>query len=172
MSVHCTMTTSSVSLPPLDDVTRTLAGGIGERPVDRVFTAPSPLRAPIGNPGTSGGGEYRWRGFITGRGHDGDLPGAQACTRRVKSPPGRSGAWARSLACCWRWPDGCRRSLARCSATLDCSADCAYQLPVEFASVRFSAGLLLSRVTVAGGGGAMTNTSCWASSALVPACRE
>src|SRR5690349_54012 len=44
------MTTSSVSLPPLDDVTRTWAGGIGEMPVARLFTAPSPLRAPMAIP--------------------------------------------------------------------------------------------------------------------------
>ncbi|MNY68332.1 hypothetical protein D3C86_2060760 [compost metagenome] len=50
--------------------------------------------------------------------------------------------------------------------------DCAYQWPVVLASVKFSSGLLLSRVTVAGGGGAITNTSCWATGALVPACRE
>ncbi|MNP74798.1 hypothetical protein D3C76_1717340 [compost metagenome] len=50
--------------------------------------------------------------------------------------------------------------------------DCAYQWPVVFASERFRTGLLLSRVTLAGGGGAITNTSCWATGALAPACRE
>ena len=48
-------------------------------------------------------------------------------------------------------------------------ADWAYQLPVVSASVRLSTGLLLSRVTLAGGGGASTKTSCWATGALAPA---
>ncbi|MNS11509.1 hypothetical protein D3C72_430530 [compost metagenome] len=50
--------------------------------------------------------------------------------------------------------------------------DCAYQWPVVSASEKFSTGLLLVRVTLAGGGGANTNTSCWATGALAPACRE
>ncbi|MNW12140.1 hypothetical protein D3C71_2097540 [compost metagenome] len=41
-------------------------------------------------------------------------------------------------------------------------ADWAYQAPVPLASVRFRLGVWLVRVTAAGGGGAMTNTSCWA----------
>ncbi|MNI77131.1 hypothetical protein D3C73_1334060 [compost metagenome] len=52
------------------------------------------------------------------------------------------------------------------------AADCAYQLPVVLASLMFSTGLLLVTVAVAGGGGAMTNTSCWAIGALAPALRE
>ncbi|MNR24593.1 hypothetical protein D3C85_1416830 [compost metagenome] len=51
-------------------------------------------------------------------------------------------------------------------------ADWAYQWPVVSASVRFSTGLLLSSFTVAGGGGAITKTSCCATGALAPALRE
>ncbi|MNZ40779.1 hypothetical protein D3C78_583110 [compost metagenome] len=44
------MTTSSVSLPPLAEVTVTRAGGIGDRPVLSVLTLPSPARSPMAAP--------------------------------------------------------------------------------------------------------------------------
>ncbi|MNP76517.1 hypothetical protein D3C76_1737660 [compost metagenome] len=51
-------------------------------------------------------------------------------------------------------------------------ADWAYQAPVPLASVRDRLGVWLVRVTVAGGGGASTNMSCWARRSPFSMCRE
>ncbi|MNF10714.1 hypothetical protein D3C80_2117460 [compost metagenome] len=51
-------------------------------------------------------------------------------------------------------------------------ADCTYQAPVPLASVSDWLGLWLVRLTVAGGGGAMTNTSCCARRSPLSVCRE
>src|SRR3990167_1952946 len=164
------MTTSSMSLPPLDDVTLTLAGGIGEMPVARDFTAPSPLRAPMAAPlaevAVSTGGEVstlveatsvncpelrlysaRWITTRSVRGMD-----------KVVGVLLGMATWLSAVSC-------------RVLGNVGLFEDCAYQFPVVSASVRCSAGLLLSRVTVAGGGGAMTNTSCLGSRALFPGLR-
>ncbi|MNI83569.1 hypothetical protein D3C73_1403900 [compost metagenome] len=50
--------------------------------------------------------------------------------------------------------------------------DWAYQAPVLLASVRLRFGVWLVRVTVAGGGGAITKTSCWARRSPSSVCRE
>src|SRR5690349_5076565 len=139
------MTTSSVSLPPLADVTRTWAGGIGVMPVARLFTAPSPLRAPMARPvpvvAVSTGGDVSslveavmlicpvFR-----------LYSAREIVTRSVSGMGKTVGVLLGMA---RWLSAVTcKVLGRAGLV----GDCAYQWPVVFASEKFSTGLLLVRV--------------------------
>ncbi|MNN48252.1 hypothetical protein D3C81_1627230 [compost metagenome] len=148
-----------------------MAGGMGDREVLNVFTAPPPARSPISAP------------LPVWAVRTGGLVSSLVLATRVNWPLARLNS-ARVMVT--RSVNG-RLTVARLLvgiATLlsavnvseagnsGLRTDWAYHAPVLLASVRLRFGVWLVRVTVAGGGGAITKTSCWARRSPSSVCRE